>query len=37
MNLRPSVGNRSMEIQDSAIREQINRIVQHLLGDVQWQ
>ncbi|QYO63213.1 DUF5674 family protein [Leptolyngbya sp. 7M] len=34
INLRPSVGNRSMEIQDSAVREQINRIVQNLLGGV---
>lgn len=37
INIRPSVGNRSMEIQDSAVRAQINRIVQSLLGNVQWQ
>jgi hypothetical protein len=37
INLRPSVGNRSMKIQDPTIREQINRIVQNLLGNVQWQ
>jgi len=37
INIRPNVGNRSMEIQDPAIREQIHRIVQSLLGNVQWQ
>lgn len=37
INIRPSVGNRSMEIQDLAIRDEINRIVQNLLGNVQWQ
>jgi hypothetical protein len=37
INIRPSVGNRSMEIQDSASREQVNRIVQDLLGNVPWQ
>lgn len=30
-------GNRSMEIQSAVIREQVNRIVKNLLGDVQWQ
>jgi Protein of unknown function (DUF5674) len=37
INIRPRVGNRSMEIQDPAIRAQINRIVQNLLGNVSWQ
>jgi hypothetical protein len=37
INIRASVGNRSMEIQDTVVREQINRIVQDLLGNVQWQ
>lgn len=37
INIRPRVGNRSMEIQDPAIREQIHRIVQSLLGNVSWQ
>lgn len=37
INLRPSVGNRSMDIQDPEIRGQIHRIVQDLLGNVQWQ
>jgi hypothetical protein len=37
INIRPRVGNRSMEIQDAAIREQIHRIVQNLLGNVSWQ
>jgi hypothetical protein len=37
INLRPSVGNRWMEIQDPLIRGQIDRIVQNLLGNVQWQ
>jgi hypothetical protein len=31
------VGNRSMEIQDSNIRQQINQVTQALLGNVQWQ
>lgn len=37
INIRPRVGNRSMEIQDPAIREQIHHIVQSLLGNVSWQ
>jgi Protein of unknown function (DUF5674) len=37
INIRPRVGNRSMEIQDPEIRAQINRIVQSLLGNVAWQ
>ncbi|GAB4386030.1 MAG: hypothetical protein Kow00121_51830 [Elainellaceae cyanobacterium] len=37
VNIRPGIGNRSMEIQNSAIREQIHHIVQNLLGNVQWQ
>lgn len=32
INIRPRQGNRSMEIQDPAIREQINQIAQKLLG-----
>lgn len=37
INIRPRVGNRSMEVQDPAIRSQIHRIVQSLLGNVAWQ
>jgi hypothetical protein len=37
INIRPSLSNRSMEIQDPAIREQIDHIVQNLLGNVRWQ
>lgn len=37
INIRPSVGNPSMEIRDLATREQINHIVQNLLGNVPWQ
>ncbi|NEP11241.1 MAG: hypothetical protein F6K14_13720 [Symploca sp. SIO2C1] len=37
INIRPSANNRSMEIQDPALREQVNQIVQSLLGGVQWQ
>jgi hypothetical protein len=37
INIRPSVGNRSMEIQDPDIRNRVNDIVQALLGGVQWQ
>jgi enamine deaminase RidA (YjgF/YER057c/UK114 family) len=37
INIRPNVGNRSMEIQDSNIRQQINQVTQALLGNVQWQ
>jgi Protein of unknown function (DUF5674) len=36
INIRPSVGNRSMEIQDLDIRNRVNDIVQALLGGVQW-
>lgn len=32
INLRPRQGNRSMEIQDFIIREQVSRIVQRLLA-----
>jgi Protein of unknown function (DUF5674) len=37
INIRPSVGNRSMEIQDSSICQQIDQVTQKLLGNVQWQ
>ncbi len=37
INIRPSANNRSMEIQDPALRENIRQIVQSLLGNVQWQ
>jgi len=37
INIRPSANNRSMEIQDPALREDINQIVQSLLGNVPWQ
>lgn len=36
INIRPSVNNRSMEIQNLALRKQIDQIVQSLLSDVQW-
>ena len=36
VNIRPSANNRSMEIQDPTLREQVHRIVQTLLGNVQW-
>ena len=36
INIRPSANNRSMVIQDSVLREDINEIVQSLLGNVQW-
>lgn len=34
INIRPRAGNRSMEIQDPAIREQVTHIVQRLLGNL---
>ncbi|ASC69195.1 hypothetical protein XM38_001210 [Halomicronema hongdechloris C2206] len=37
INIRPSANNRSMEIQDSGLRENISQIVQSLLGGVEWQ
>lgn len=37
INIRPGAGNRAMEIQDPVVREQVNCIVQNLLGGVQWQ
>ena len=37
INIRPSANNRSMEIQDSALRKQVGQIVHSLLGNVQWQ
>lgn len=36
INIRPSAGNGSMEIQDPAIRQQVSTIVHQLVGDVQW-
>jgi len=32
INIRPSVGNRSMEIQDSGIQERVRRITYDLIG-----
>ena len=37
INIRPSANNRSMEIQDPALREDIDQILQSLLGNVPWQ
>ena len=37
INIRPSANNRSMEIQSTALREQISDLSQTLLGGVQWQ
>jgi len=37
INIRPGANNRSMEIQDPILREQVNQIVQSLLGNVGWQ
>ncbi len=37
INIRPRANNRSMEVQNHKIREQIREIVQNLLGDVPWQ
>lgn len=37
INIRPSANNRSMEIQDTSLREDIDQIVQSLLGNVPWQ
>ncbi|MGP1385112.1 MAG: DUF5674 family protein [Thainema sp.] len=37
INIRPSANNRSMEIKDPALREDIGQIVQSLLGKVEWQ
>lgn len=37
INIRPSANNRSMEIQSSELRDQLNEISQALLGEVQWQ
>jgi len=34
INIRPSQNNRSMEIQDPALRERVSRIVQNLLGRI---
>ncbi|MBD2310210.1 hypothetical protein H6G20_00755 [Desertifilum sp. FACHB-1129] len=34
INIRPRQNNRSMEIQDPVIREQVAQIVQQLLGEV---
>ncbi len=32
INIRPSMGNRSLIIENSAIRSQINQIIKHLIG-----
>ncbi|NET40285.1 MAG: hypothetical protein F6K19_51540 [Cyanothece sp. SIO1E1] len=37
INIRPGANNRSMKIQDSALRQQIDQLVKSFLGDVQWQ
>jgi hypothetical protein len=37
INIRPSVNNRSMEIQDPVIRSRVDEIVYRFLGGVQWQ
>lgn len=37
INIRAKVNNRSMEIQNPALREQVGQIVQTLLGEVKWQ
>lgn len=37
INIRPSVDNRSMDIQNPALREAIDQIVQSLLSGVPWQ
>jgi len=37
INIRPSANNRSMEIQSTVVREQLNKIAQSLLGGVAWQ
>lgn len=34
INIRPSQGNRSMEILDATIREQVAQIIEELLGNV---
>jgi hypothetical protein len=37
VNLRPRDNNRSMEVQNPAVREEIKTIVLNFLGDVPWQ
>jgi hypothetical protein len=37
INIRVSANNRSMEIQDQAIRSRIEKIVYRYLGGVEWQ
>jgi hypothetical protein len=37
INIRPSLNNRSMDIQDPALRHKIHEIVHTLLGNVPWQ
>lgn len=37
INIRSKANNRSAEIQDPALREQVNQILQTFLGKVQWQ
>ncbi len=33
MNVRPARGNRSMEIEDPAVREAVRQLASHVLGD----
>lgn len=37
INIRPSQNNKSMEIQNPVLQENIHQIVQSLLGNVEWQ
>jgi hypothetical protein len=37
INIRSKANNRSAEIQDPVLREQVNQILQTFLGKVQWQ
>lgn len=37
INIRPSANNRSMMIQDTALRDRVDRIVKAFLGNVRWQ
>lgn len=37
INIRPSANNRSMKIQDSDLKKQIDQIAHSCLGGVQWQ
>ena len=37
INIRVRDNNRSMDVQSVVVREKIQQIVQHLLGDLPWQ